>query len=78
MLFACRVTRVAVLRDPAATSGTAQFGAIQAVASSLRVELTPVGVRNADEIEHGVSVLARGSNGGLIVVGASWRSFTAS
>lgn len=60
------VTRVAVLRDPAATSGTAQLAAIQAVAAQFRVDVTPVGVRNANDIERGVSALAQEPNGGLI------------
>jgi putative ABC transport system substrate-binding protein len=69
--IAPRVSRVGVLRDPTATSGTAQFGAIQAVSSSLGVELTPIGVRDASEIEHSITDFARGSTGGLIVVGGA-------
>src|SRR6516162_8194708 len=65
--IAPRVTRVAVIRDPLSTTGTGQFGAIQSVAPSLGVELTPIGVRNSDEIERDVIAFARGSNGGLIV-----------
>ena len=61
------VTRVAVLRDPTTTGGVGQLGAIQAVAPSLRVELTPVDVRNAAEIERAINAFARGSNGGLFV-----------
>ena len=49
------VTRVAVLRDSAQPSGTGQFGAIQAVAPSLRVEVSPVNVRDAGEIERAVA-----------------------
>jgi putative ABC transport system substrate-binding protein len=60
------VTRVAVLRNPANPSQTAQFGAIQAVAPSLRVEVTPVNARDAGEIEQAVAALARVPNGGLI------------
>jgi putative ABC transport system substrate-binding protein len=62
-----RLTRVAVLRDSANPSGTAQFGAIQAVAPSFGVEVSPVGLHDAGEIERGVTAFARGSNGGLIV-----------
>jgi putative tryptophan/tyrosine transport system substrate-binding protein len=62
------VTRVAVLRDPATPSGTGQFAAIQAVAPSLRVEVSPVNVRDAGEIERAVAAFARAPNGGLIVV----------
>jgi len=61
------VTRVAVLRDPATPSGPAQFGVIQAVAPSLRVEVNPVNLRDAAEIERAVAAFAGSSNGGLIV-----------
>ena len=61
------VTRVAVLRDPAIPSGTGQFGVIQAVAPSLRVETSPVNMRDAGEIERAVAAFARSPNGGLIV-----------
>jgi putative ABC transport system substrate-binding protein len=61
------VTRVAVLRDPATPSGPGQFAAIQAVAPSLRVEVNPVNVRDAGEIERAVAAFAA-PNGGLIVV----------
>jgi putative tryptophan/tyrosine transport system substrate-binding protein len=60
-------TRVAVLRDPAIASGIGQFGAIQAVAPSLKVELSPVDVRDAGEIESAVTAFAHSANGGLIV-----------
>jgi putative tryptophan/tyrosine transport system substrate-binding protein len=69
--IAPRVTRAAVLRDPAVASGIGQFGAVQAVAPSLGVELSPVDVRDADEIERAVTQFARGSNGGLIVTGSA-------
>jgi putative tryptophan/tyrosine transport system substrate-binding protein len=61
------VTRVAVLRDPGTPTGPAQFGIIQAVAPSLGMEVSPVNVRDAGEIERAVAVFARASNGGLIV-----------
>ena len=61
------VTRAAVLRDPAIASGIGQFGAVQAVAPSLGVELSPVDVRDAPEIERAVTAFARPSNSGLIV-----------
>ena len=61
------VTRAAVLRDPAIASGIGQFGAVQAVAPSLGVELSPVDVRDALEIERAVTAFARSGNGGLIV-----------
>jgi putative tryptophan/tyrosine transport system substrate-binding protein len=61
------VTRVAVLRDSATSTGIGQFGAIQTVAPSFRVEVTPINVRNTSEIERAVAAFARSSNGGLIV-----------
>ena len=61
------VTRVAVLRNAATPSGPGQFGAIQAVAPSLRVEVNPVNVRDAGEIERTVAAFARAPNGGLVV-----------
>jgi putative ABC transport system substrate-binding protein len=60
------VTRVAVLRDTTIV-GTSEFAAIQAVAPSLRVEVNPVNLRDAGEIERAVTAFARSSNGGLIV-----------
>jgi putative ABC transport system substrate-binding protein len=65
--IAPRVTRVAVLRDPAIASGIGQFSAVQAVAPSLGVEVSPVDVRDAGEIERAITAFARGVNGGLIV-----------
>ena len=53
------MTRVAVLRDPAIRAGTGQFGAIQSVAPSFGVELSPVNVRDAGEIERAVTAFAR-------------------
>ena len=60
------VTRVAVLRDATAT-GIGQFAAIQSVAPSFGVEVSPIDVRDADEIERAVEAFAREPNGGLIV-----------
>jgi putative ABC transport system substrate-binding protein len=65
--IAPEVTRAAVLRDTALASGTSQFAAIQAVAPSLRVEVSPVNMRDAGEIEGAVTAFARSPNGGLIV-----------
>ena len=61
------VTRVAVLRDTALGTGTSQFAVIQAVAPSLRVDVIPVNMRDAGEIEQSVETFARSPNGGLIV-----------
>jgi putative ABC transport system substrate-binding protein len=65
--IAPRVTRVAVLRDPAIASGIGQFAAIQTAAPSLGVELSPVDMRDAPEIERAVTAFARSGNGCLIV-----------
>ena len=61
------VTRAAVVRDPGVASGIGQFAAVQAVAPSLGVDLTPIDARNASEIERAVTAFARSGNGGLIV-----------
>jgi putative tryptophan/tyrosine transport system substrate-binding protein len=63
------ITRVAVIRDAAVAAGLAGFAAIQTAAPSFGVELSPVGVRDAAEIEGGIREFAPASNGGLIVVG---------
>ncbi|MGB8569217.1 MAG: ABC transporter substrate-binding protein [Pseudolabrys sp.] len=61
------ITRVAVLRDPNQGSGTSLYAIIQALAPSLRVEVTPVNMRDAGEVERAIEVFTRVSNGGLIV-----------
>ena len=66
------VTRAAVIRDPTTPSGIGQFGAIQTVAPSLGVEVKPVNVRDAGEIERTVTAFARSPNGGLIVTSGAW------
>ena len=65
------VTRAAILRDPAISAGIGQFGAIQAVAPSLGVEVSPVNVRDADEIERAIGDFARSANAGLIITGSA-------
>jgi len=59
---------VAVLRDPTNPAGIGQWAAIQAVAPQLRLEASPIDVRNAGEIERGIGEFARTPNGGLIVL----------
>ena len=71
------VTRAAVLRDPAITAGIGQFAAIQSAAPSIGVEVSPVNVRDAGEIERAVAAFARSSNGGLIVTRERARAFIA-
>jgi putative ABC transport system substrate-binding protein len=65
------VTRAAVLRDPVAV-GIGQFAAIQSIAPSLQVELSPIDARDAAEIERAVTAFARGPNGGLIVTATAF------
>ena len=62
-------TRVAVLRDPGSPSGVGNFAVLQSVAASLGVELRPMNVRDAGEIERAITAFARSSNRGLIVSG---------
>jgi putative ABC transport system substrate-binding protein len=66
-----RVSRVAVFRNSAISAGIGQFAAIQAVAPSMGVELTPMDVRDADEIERAISTFAHTPNDGLIVTGSA-------
>ena len=65
------ITRTAVNRDPAISAGLGQFAAIQAVAPSVGVEVTPVNVRDAPEIERDIAAFARRPNGGLVVTGSA-------
>jgi putative tryptophan/tyrosine transport system substrate-binding protein len=69
--IAPNVKRVAILRDSASSSSTAQFAAIQAVAPSLGVDVSPIGVRDAGEIEHAIAAFARSSDGGFVVTGSA-------
>jgi ABC-type uncharacterized transport system substrate-binding protein len=62
------VTRAAVLLNPAAPSGPTQFGVIQTVAPSLGVEISPLDIRDAGEMERAIEAFAGAGNGGLIVV----------
>jgi ABC-type uncharacterized transport system substrate-binding protein len=62
------VTRVAVLRDPSNPAGSAEFAAIQAVAQSLKLDVSPIDSRrDANEIDRAITGFARSANGGLIV-----------
>jgi ABC-type uncharacterized transport system substrate-binding protein len=63
-------TRAAVLRDSAIAQGIGLWGAIQTAAPSFGIEVSPVNVRDAPEIERAVAVFARSPNGGLIVTGS--------
>jgi putative tryptophan/tyrosine transport system substrate-binding protein len=69
--IAPHVTRAAVIRDAAIASGIGQWGAIQTAAPSFGVELRPVDVRDASEIERAIAAFARSPNGGLIVAAST-------
>ena len=68
--IAPRTARVAVLRDSAIAAGPAEYGAIQTVAPSLGMELRPIDMHNAGEIERGITMFAASPNGGLITTGS--------
>ena len=68
--IAPEVTRAAVLRESAIAAGPGQFGAIQAAAATLGMDLRPIDVRDAGEIERDITAFAQRSNGGLIVTGS--------
>jgi putative ABC transport system substrate-binding protein len=65
------VTRVGVVRDSSSIAGIGQFGAIQSIAPSLNVELSPLGLRDKDEIERSITAFARRPNSGLVVTGTA-------
>ena len=65
------VKRVAFLRNPTIAAGAGQFGVIQTSAPSLGVEVRPINVRDAGEIERAITAFAQPSNGGLIVAGGA-------
>ena len=69
--IAPQVTRAAVIRDPALSFAIGVFGAIQAVAPALGVEVTPIGVHDIGDIERAMEAFARSANGGLIVTGTA-------
>jgi putative tryptophan/tyrosine transport system substrate-binding protein len=69
--IAPRIERVAFLQNPAVAAGPGQFGAIQAAAPSLGVEVRPIKVRDAGETERAITAFARSGNGGLIVAGGA-------
>jgi putative ABC transport system substrate-binding protein len=69
--IAPRVTRAAVIRDAAIASGTGQWGALQSVAPSFGIELSPVNMLDAGEIERAVAAFARSPNGGVILTGST-------
>jgi putative tryptophan/tyrosine transport system substrate-binding protein len=69
--IAPHVTRVAVFRDDTNPTGIAQFGVIQAMATSVGLQVTPVSVSNSDEIASAVEAFAHSPNGGAIMTGGA-------
>jgi len=65
------VTRAAVLRDPAIGAGIGQFAVIQSVARSVGVEVSPISLRDAGEIERSLGAFARSPNDGLVVTSSA-------
>src|SRR6516225_4545709 len=61
------VTHVGVIRDPTATNSMAVLGVIQSAARTLGLEVSPLGGRDARDIERTVTEFAGGSNRGLII-----------
>ena len=62
------VTRTGVLRDPTQGSGTSMFAAVQAVAPSLRMDVSPVNMSDAGDMERAIAAFALSQNGGLVVM----------
>jgi putative ABC transport system substrate-binding protein len=73
--IAPNVTRAGIIRDPALASGPAQFAAIQSMAPSLGMEVSPINVRDASEIESAIVAFARAANSGLVVIGSAVVAF---
>ena len=69
--IAPRVTRAGIIRDAASPSGPAQFAAVQAVAPSLGVDVSPIGVREPGDLEGAIAAFVRSSNDGLVVTGSA-------
>jgi hypothetical protein len=69
--IAPRVQRAGVIRDATSPSGPAQFAAIQAVAPSVGVEVSPIGIRDAGDIDQAIAAFARSSSEGIIVTGSA-------
>jgi putative ABC transport system substrate-binding protein len=65
------VTRAAILRDPATSAGIGQFAVIQSVASSVRIDVSPVSVREPTEIEQAIATFASSPNGGMVLTASA-------
>jgi putative ABC transport system substrate-binding protein len=66
------VTRVAVIRDPATPQGIGQFSAVNAVASSLGLDVSPINASEPSEVERTITAFAHAPNSGLIVTGSNF------
>ena len=64
------ITRAAIVRDPAITAGIGMWGAIQAAAPSLGIDVIPVNIHEVGEVERAIADFARSANGGLVVTGS--------
>jgi len=69
--IAPNTTRAAVLRDPALRAGMGQWGAIQSASPSVAIEVSPISLVEAGEMESALTAFARNPNGGLIVTGSA-------
>jgi ABC-type uncharacterized transport system substrate-binding protein len=69
--IAANTTRVAVLRDPAITAGIGQWATIQSVSSSIGIEVSPISLINAADMESAITAFGRSPNGGLIATGSA-------
>ena len=69
--IAPNTTRAAVLRDPAITAGIGQWATIQSVSSSVGIEVSPISLVDAGEVESALAAFARSPNAGLIVTGSA-------
>jgi putative ABC transport system substrate-binding protein len=65
--IAPRVTHAAVLRDAGTAAGIGQFAVIQSVASTVGIEVSPIDLREAAQIERVIATFAQRSNGGIIL-----------
>ena len=68
------MTRAAILRDPATSAGIGQFAVIQSVASSVRIEVSPVSIREPTEIEQAIATFASSPNGGMVLTASALSS----
>jgi len=68
--IAPNVTRAAILRDPAIVAGIGQWAAIQSASPSVAIEVSPVNIDDAGEIERSIAAFARSANSGLILTGS--------